>query len=177
MRLNLKIPKKESGFTLIETMVVAGILAILAGMAIPAFTQWLPNYRLKSAAQDIYSDLQSAKMEAVRVNNTGTVIFDQTNNRYTKADGTTVVNLDEYESEVGFGGGNATLEVDNSTPLGSDFVIYDPTDNQAIFNSRGMCESSGYIYITNSKGTAYAVGCLPSGVILLKKWDDSAGWQ
>ena len=178
MRSNLLINKKESGFTLIETMIIAAILAILAGVAIPAFTQWLPNYRLRSAAQDFYSNLQSAKMEAVKANASRSVVFDPLNNRYTKADGTTVVSLDEYNSDVSFGKGNATLQADNVSLLGSDYVIFDPTDNEAIFNSRGMCESSGYIYITNSKDTAYAIGTLASGVILLRKWNESSNlWE
>jgi prepilin-type N-terminal cleavage/methylation domain-containing protein len=41
----------RSGFTLIELMVTIGVLAIMAAVAIPGFSRWLPSYHLKSAAR------------------------------------------------------------------------------------------------------------------------------
>ena len=67
--------KTESGVTLIEIFVVLVILAVLAAAAIPAFSVWLPNYRLKTAARDLYSNLQLAKMGAVNKNRDWAVIF------------------------------------------------------------------------------------------------------
>ena len=68
--------KAESGLTLIEIFVVLVLMAILAAAAIPAFSVWLPNYRLKNAARDLYSNLQLAKMGAVSKNRDWAVIFD-----------------------------------------------------------------------------------------------------
>jgi prepilin-type N-terminal cleavage/methylation domain-containing protein len=65
----------KKGFTLIEMMVVIGIIGIMAGMAIPVFSSWLPNYRFKSAAQDLLSNLQLAKITAVKRNANCTVTF------------------------------------------------------------------------------------------------------
>jgi prepilin-type N-terminal cleavage/methylation domain-containing protein len=44
--------KSASGFTMIEVLIVIVILAILMSIAIPGFSRWLPNYRLKGAARD-----------------------------------------------------------------------------------------------------------------------------
>ena len=60
--------RNNSGLTIIELMVVIGILAILAGVAIPGFISWLPNYRMRSAADEVYSTLQNVKLRAVREN-------------------------------------------------------------------------------------------------------------
>jgi len=66
MRTNMRIFRKKCGFTLTELMVTIGVFAILAGIAIPAFSGWLPKYRLKSAARELYSDFQLAKITAIR---------------------------------------------------------------------------------------------------------------
>lgn len=63
----------QLGFTLIEAMVVVSILAILAGIAAPAFQQMLAAQRVKNAASDLLSDMILARSEAIRRNGTVTV--------------------------------------------------------------------------------------------------------
>jgi prepilin-type N-terminal cleavage/methylation domain-containing protein len=82
MRMNKK------GFTLIEMIVVLGIIAIIAGIAIPNFSSWLPNYRIKSAAQELLSNFQLAKITAVKRNANCTITFSVPSlNKYITVDG------------------------------------------------------------------------------------------
>lgn len=73
---------KDSGFTLTELMVTIAVVAILASLAIPNFIAWLPNYRLRSGAEEIQSTLQLARITAIKENATATVLFDIANESY-----------------------------------------------------------------------------------------------
>ena len=77
MITRLGIKTKDSGFTLVELLVVIAIFSILATIAIPAYSVWLPNYRLKRAVRDVYSNFQTTKMRAIKDNRNCTVTFNQ----------------------------------------------------------------------------------------------------
>ena len=169
--------RKQTGFTLLELMVTMAVAAVLLGVAIPAFSVWLPNYRLKNAALDVFSNFQQAKMMAVRANELCRVVFDPGNDRYEirNSTGGTIktVRLDQYgkPGEVAFGGGNATKAATTSGgALPGDGVSFGT--NEAHFTARGTCLPGhvGYVYLQNDKGTAYAVGTENSGLIKMKKW-------
>lgn len=68
----------ENGFSLVELIIVIAIIGIAAAIAIPGFINWLPNYRLKAAVQDIYSNIQLAKLTAVQRNRNCVIVFNQT---------------------------------------------------------------------------------------------------
>lgn len=67
--------RSENGFTLIEMMVVTGIVAILAAIAFGSLQTQLPRARTKAAARALRSDLQKAKLEAVKRNTDCLVVF------------------------------------------------------------------------------------------------------
>ncbi len=58
----------DSGFTLVELMVVVVIIAISATLAAPSFAQMIANYRVRSAAESMINGLNYARAEAVRRN-------------------------------------------------------------------------------------------------------------
>jgi type IV fimbrial biogenesis protein FimT len=72
----------KAGFSLVELMVVIGILSIMAAIAVPNFISWLPDMRLKSAARDLYSNFQRAKIVAVKNNTNVVVSFNVGADRY-----------------------------------------------------------------------------------------------
>jgi prepilin-type N-terminal cleavage/methylation domain-containing protein len=156
------VMKKKSGFTLLELIIVIVILGILTAIGVPNYLSWLPKYRLKSAARDLYSNMQLAKMTAVKSNQDCTVTYSTDPDQYvlSGALSKTVV-LEDYGSGVNFNGpGNETF-----------------ADATITFNSRGT-SNAGYAYLSNSGNTAYyKVGPLSSGVIKLQRWVGGSSWE
>lgn len=63
----------ERGFTIIELMVTVAILAIIAGIAAPSFTNLIRSNRVTSAGNELVALLQIARSEAVSNRATATV--------------------------------------------------------------------------------------------------------
>jgi type IV fimbrial biogenesis protein FimT len=61
------------GFTLIETMVVVTLLAIVGTIAAPSFRSFIGTMNAKSAAFDLISDLGVARSEAIKGNQVTTL--------------------------------------------------------------------------------------------------------
>ena len=74
--------RKQTGFTLVELMVVIAIGAVLLSVAIPNFFGTRPEKMLRSAAADVDSILKKARMRAVRENGCFSVTFDAVNEDY-----------------------------------------------------------------------------------------------
>jgi type IV fimbrial biogenesis protein FimT len=64
---------RQRGFTLVEMLVVVGILGILAAIAAPNMTQMVRIQRVKNAAFDIFSAMNLARSEALKRNRTVTI--------------------------------------------------------------------------------------------------------
>jgi prepilin-type N-terminal cleavage/methylation domain-containing protein len=185
----MKRIRGNAGFTKLELLVVISVIGITASLALPGFLNWLPAYRLKGAARDLYSNLQYAKSRAIRDRGECAVQFNASINGYqvvsggpdrlySTADDNVVlktVSLASYGSALSYGPGGATRKVGQNEPVG-DSVSF-PGD-RVVFDSRGLMTGTfgGYAYITNDRNACYAVGAWSSGMVVLKKWNGSA-WE
>ena len=68
---------RKNGFTIVELIVIIAILVVLVLIAIPGFSRWLPNYRLRAATRDLFSNFQHAKLTAIKRHRTCAISFDQ----------------------------------------------------------------------------------------------------
>ena len=60
--------ERTKGFTLIELLVVVSIIAIASAASIPMGLAFLRNYNISGAANNIGSQMQKARSQAVKLN-------------------------------------------------------------------------------------------------------------
>lgn len=58
--------RRADGFSLIELMVIVAVMSILALAAIPSFSTWMANSRVRTATESFQNGLRLAQAEAVR---------------------------------------------------------------------------------------------------------------
>jgi prepilin-type N-terminal cleavage/methylation domain-containing protein len=188
MRQLRKICGGHSGLTLMELMVVIAILSIMAGMTMSALGNYIPDYRLQSAARELYATMHEAKMEAIKRNDPVRVVFDVSNERYAISlnggsddtlssindnENLKIISLSKY-NQVSFGAGTAAFDAtDDEKSLPEDYISF--PHNLVTFADDGTANPLGYVYLESSENQAYAIGTLLTGVILLKKWEKN-GW-
>lgn len=185
---------KNSGFSMVELLVVIAVMAVISAIAVPNFLSWIPEKRLRSACDELYSNLNYAKMGAIKNNNSWAIVFTPGAGTYqiqrdyggANTEDKTVM-LSDYGSGVTYGLGNATQTVSNGSltndttaNANSDGVTYASPTNTVVFNSRGMIDPNnlGYVYFTNVGLSAGAVGTGSiAGIITQRVWVAGSGWQ
>lgn len=68
-------PRRATGFTLLEMMVVAAIIGITAAFAVPSLLRYQENARVKAAARDVADAFHYARSQAISSGNNHMVLL------------------------------------------------------------------------------------------------------
>lgn len=176
----VKLHRNSQGFTVTELLVVIAIIGIMAAIAIPNFASYAANYRLKAAARIMYSNMQRARLHAIKENtfvclNFTTVVYPATGGGYT-------IFVDN-----GAGGGVAGNAVQDGGEITLDAVTMDNQSslvNAAFgavprfsYTAKGMVAGSqtGNVIIRNNQ-RRYRITVSAGGGLRLEISTDGVSW-
>lgn len=175
------------GFTLVEFLVVIAILATIGALTGIHLMKYGPTYELRSQARTLYSEMQNAKISAIRSREPWGFVFDEGTNSYTiyssSGDGdfsTTAnnviyktFNLNQAKYTISFGHGSSTAKFGGGSFGAGDNITY--PDETLAFGTIGN-STQGTLYLQNNRQDTYAIGTNMFGNIFLRRWTGT-GWN
>jgi type IV fimbrial biogenesis protein FimT len=122
-------------------MVVIGIIAILAAVAVPNIIGWRTKQRFLAAANEVHDAIKVARAAAIKENRTVVIQFEPANRRYTVFAAATDFNDDGDQNDPGEG--QRTIR---SGSFKNDITMntsYSGSGHRLTFNGRGLTDAVG----------------------------------
>ena len=135
----------QKGFSLMETLIILGLVAIIVAIALPLFYNIIQKYRAQTAVEQVAMNLRFARLSAVKKRIDYRVVFNATpTNTYEvqtnpNRDGTTWVKYDYTDTNL----------PSNLTILGGGVlnVVYSPRGSATITGGSNIrIQSTDFIY-------------------------------
>ena len=142
---------KNKGFSLVEMLIVVGIIGIMSAIAGLAYKSWTDKYNVERQTKEMYVDLMKARVNAMSRGRVFCVDFATTS--YTIKEDTQPVSTD--------GDGVCTTAGDRTVmtkTLSSNYgvTLTDPTVTTVRFGTKGnTIAGKKTIYVTTPYGAAY----------------------
>ncbi|MGX9728501.1 MAG: GspH/FimT family pseudopilin [Candidatus Electronema sp. VV] len=189
--------KDEAGFSFAELMVVIALIGILSAIALPSLLGGLPEKKQKNAAIALYSDLQRARLTAVKENRSQSVQFstDDGGYYYFETDGAAGWKAGEFRRDLrdysaSYGCASVNKDWNDNAPANSSIKFVEdgipPIEHGVVFNSIGNAVmngldsnnvAEGMVYLGRSGSSiCYAVGVGNFGAVKVRRFDGSA-WK
>jgi Tfp pilus assembly protein FimT len=169
----------QEGFTLLELVITMGVIVAMTAAVIPNINSSIQNYRLYASAQEIASQVQSARLRAVRNNAMCTFLMSASGKQFgidTDGDG----NISSSADVVLGLNSNVSFSDLNTPPIASAVTLSSGTKTGIGFTPRGTLTAvasgglpdynpaslaaSGYaIYLSNTQNHFAAVTVSPLG--------------
>ena len=140
--------KNQSGFTLLEIIVVVAIMGILAAIAIPSLNLW--RSQEKQVASDILGGLRQARSLAISTNQAVTATVDPDGHQLT---------INGITREL-----SANVGLETST---NDAAWSGVTDGVTIFYPNGSCSAVLYIKVNADDNLKVSIDSTASGLARL----------
>jgi len=164
----LRRTRWERGYTLVEALVLVGLIGAILAVALPAFYRMLQAYRIQMAAQQITTSLRFARNAAVKQKMQYQVTFDS--------------GADNYRIEYNVSRSSPPSFVDYPHP-GCTSLLSDTRTctlppkidiksgglSSVIFDSRGAASTSGNIDLVGTDLAEYRVSLAITGAVTTTK--------
>lgn len=175
-------PTDKKGFSIFETVLVAGLILILLGLAIPGFSRYWEVRRLNSAVQTMLSNLDRGRYRAIARNREVVVRFQQEQRSYRlfedldgdglRGPSEPLVGSYSLPGQVNFSGAGLSGPPAAAAPRPvADAITFG--GDRFTFNPEGYCNKMGTVYLQNASGDAAAISCSLPGVGRLRRY----GWH
>ena len=177
--MNILKKLNNQGLTIIELMTVIGIIAVVSAITVPNLLGALPNLRLKSAANDLSSSINKAKLMAARTNLTHAITFNQPIGSITYD----YIFYQDTNGNLEYDAGELVIErvrwIDYPSvsldAAGNNFMLNDQNRPSVGFRPNGLSINNiggfgaGSVVIRNTKGTRYSIVVSSTGSVTVNR--------
>jgi len=176
--------RSASGFSLLELMIVVGILMVITAMAMPRIMTTIADVRLRGAVNSASGIIQSARMMAIKDNQLRKVKYSNiASGGFMYIDSNDDGAIGATESQVQMGSTILAYSAPSGLPalIASDLGYTPATVTTIMFNPRGLpcsaanaCGAGMVIYFTDSRTVGSpnwgAVSVAPAGRVKTWMW-------